>query len=64
MTKAELFKMLSDVPDDAIIGITHDSYNIIGSSTYTVDIKGFYENKGMYILSSMNVRPYKMESND
>ena len=64
MTKKQLFEMLSNVPDDAIIGITYDSYNIIGNNTYTVDIKGFYENKGMYILSSMNVRPYKMESND
>lgn len=65
MTKKELFEMLSDVPDNALITITHDTYNLISNSVHAIDIKGFYENRGTYVLSAMNVRPYKIEeSND
>ena len=65
MTKKQLIEMLSDVPDDALITIARDSYNLIGSNISLIDIRGYYENGGKYVLSSANVRPYKTkESND
>lgn len=65
MTKKELIEMLSDIPDDAIICITHESHSLIGNSISPINIKGYYENNGIYILSTMNVRPNKLpESND
>lgn len=65
MTKKELIEMLSPLSDDAEIKITHERYDIIGSSIYPVNIKGYYEHNGFYILSSFNVRPNIIkESND
>ena len=66
MTKKELIEMLSDIPDNAIVCITRESYSLIGNSISPININGYYENSsGIYILSAMNVRPNKLsESND
>lgn len=62
MTKRELIEMLSSVPDDSKILITESDF--LNSSTYTVDIKGFYEKNGSYILCTLNVRPNTEEKHD
>lgn len=64
MTKRELIEMLSSVPDDSKILITESSTGFLNSSTYTVDIKGFYEKNGSYILCTLNVRPNTEEKHD
>ena len=60
MTKKELIEMLSDIPDNSEIRIVETRQDLLGSSTYTRDINGYYENSGYYVLCGLNVRPYKM----
>ena len=60
MTKKELIEMLSDVPDNSVIRIVETRQDLLGSSTYTREIKGYYENNGYYVLCGLNVRPYKV----
>lgn len=64
MTKKELIKMLSSVPDDAQIVITKECHDLISNSVYCIDIQGYYKNGDRYVLCSQNVRPYIEESND
>ena len=64
MTKKELIEMLSDIPDDSEIRIVETRQDLLGSSTYTRDINGYYENNGYYVLCGLNVRPYKIEKHD
>ena len=64
MTKKELIEMLSPVSDDAEIKITNERYDLIGSNIYAMNINGYYEHNGFYVLSSHNIRPYFKESND
>lgn len=64
MTKKELIEMLSEIPDDAKITITRERNDLISSWVSAVDIKGFYEYNGSYILCSQNVRPYIVKNND
>ena len=64
MTKKELIEMLSDVPDNSPICITEQQPYILGNNAYRIDIKGFYENKGTYVLTGLNVRPYTLEKHD
>lgn len=58
MTKKELIEMLSDVPDNSVIRIVETRQDLLGSSTYTREINGYYENNGYYVLCGLNVRPY------
>ena len=60
MTKKELIEMLSDIPDNSEIRTVETRQDLLGSSTYTRDINGYYENNGYYVLCGLNVRPYKM----
>ena len=60
MTKKELIKMLSEVPDDSEIRTVETRQDLLGSCTYTREIKGYYENSGYYVLCGLNVRPYKV----
>ena len=64
MTKKELIKMLSVIPDDAKIQITSERSDLLSHWINAVDIKGFYEHNGSYILCSQNVRPYTTELHD
>lgn len=65
MTKKELIEMLSEVPDNAQILLTYDTFNLISNSeTHTVNINGFYEFRGSYVLSSANVMPRIIKNND
>ena len=64
MTKKELIEMLSDIPDDSEIRTIETRQDLLGSSTYTRDINGYYENNGYYVLCGLNVRPYKIEKHD
>lgn len=65
MTKKELIEMLSNVPDNARILTTYETYNLISNSmTHTAEINGFYEFRGSFVLTSANVRPGPIESND
>ena len=57
MTKKELIEMLSPLPDDAEIKLTQERFDLMGNSVYPVNINGYYENNGYYILSSRNVMP-------
>ena len=59
MTKKELIEMLSDIPDNSEIRTVETRQDLLGSSTYTRDINGYYENNGYYVLCGLNVRPYK-----
>ena len=58
MTKKELIEMLSDLPDNSEIRTVETRQDLLGSSTYTREINGYYENKGYYVLCGLNVRPY------
>ena len=60
MTKKELIEMLSEVPDDSEIRITENRQDLLSSSTYVREIKGYYENNGYYVLCGLNVKPYKI----
>lgn len=60
MTKKELIEMLSDVPDNSKICTVETRQDLLGSGTYTREIKGYYENNGHYVLCGLNVRPYKV----
>jgi hypothetical protein len=64
MTKKELIEMLSEIPDDSEIRTIENRQDLLGSSTYTKAIKGYYENNGYYVLCVLNVRPYKTEKHD
>ena len=64
MIKKELIEMLSEVPDDSEICIIENRQDLLGSNTYTREIKGYYENNGYYVLCGLNVRPYKIEKHD
>ena len=64
MTKKELIEMLSDVPDDSEMRTVETRQDLLGSSTYTREINGYYENNGYYVLCGLNVRPYKVEKYD
>lgn len=65
MTKKELIEMLSEVPDNAQILITYETYNLISNSQVnTTNINGFYEFRGSYVLSTANVRPRIIKNND
>lgn len=64
MTKKELIEMLSEVPDNSEIRIVETRQDLLGSSTYTREINGYYGNNGYYVLCGLNVRPYKIESHD
>ena len=64
MTKKELIEMLSVLPDDAEIQITSERNDLLSHWINAVDIKGFYEHNGSYILCSQNVRPYTTELHD
>ena len=65
MTKKELIEMLSEIPDNAIVRMVESKQDLLcGTNCYQVDIKGFYERNGSYILSGLNVRPYKIEKHD
>lgn len=66
MTKRELIEMLSEVPDNSEIRTVETRQDLLGSSIYTREIKGYYENNGHYVLCGLNVRPYipSEESND
>jgi len=58
MTKKELIEMLSPLSDDAELKMTAERYDMIANCVYPVNINGYYEHNGAYILSSKNVRPY------
>ena len=60
MTKKELIEMLSDIPDNSEIRIVETRQDLLGSSTYTREINGYYENNGYYVLCGLNVRPYML----
>ena len=60
MTKKELIEMLSDIPDNSEIRTVETRQDLLGSSTYTREVNGYYENNGYYVLCGLNVRPYKM----
>ena len=60
MTKKELIEMLSDIPDDSEICTVETRQDLLGLSTYTREINGYYENNGYYVLCGLNVRPYKV----
>jgi hypothetical protein len=60
MTKKELIEMLSNVPDDSEIRTVETRQDLLGSGTYSREIKGYYENNGYYVLCGLNVRPYKV----
>ena len=64
MTKKELIEMLSDIPDNSEVRIVETRQDLLGSSTYTIGINGYYENNGYYVLCGLNVRPYKIEKHD
>ena len=64
MTKKELIEMLSEIPDDSEIRTIENRQDLLGSSTYTKEIKGYYENNGYYVLCGLNVKPYKIEKHD
>ena len=64
MTKKELIEMLSEVPDNSKIRTVETRQDLLGSSTYTREINGYYENNGYYVLCGLNVRPYKVEKHD
>ena len=64
MTKKELIEMLSVIPGDARIQITSEGSGLLSHWINAVDIKGFYEHNGSYILCSQNVRPYTTEKHD
>jgi hypothetical protein len=64
MTKKELIKMLSEVPDDSEVRIAETRQDLLSSSTYARGINGYYENNGYYVLCGLNVRPYKIEKHD
>ena len=64
MTKKELFEMLSEVPDDSEIRTIENRQDLLSSSTYTREIKGYYENNGYYVLCGLNVKPYKIKKHD
>jgi len=64
MTKKELIEMLSDISDDSEIRTVETRQDLLGSSTYTREINGYYENNGYYVLCGLNVRPYKTEKHD
>lgn len=64
MTKKELIEMLSPVSDDAEIRITSEQRDLIGNNIYAININGYYEHNGFYVLSSHSIRPYFKESND
>lgn len=64
MTKKELFKMLSDIPDNAEVDITEERSDLLSRNTYTSKIKGYFERNGSYVLCGLNVRPYKIEKHD
>ena len=57
--------MLSEVPDNAQIIMTYDTFNLISDTqTHTTNINGFYEFKGSYVLSAANVRPRIIKKDD
>lgn len=58
MTKKELIEMLSDIPDNSEIRTVETRQDLLGSSTYTREVNGYYENNGYYVLCGLNVRPY------
>jgi hypothetical protein len=60
MTKKELIEMLSDIPDNSEMRTVETRQDLLGSSTYTREINGYYENNGYYVLCGLNVRPYKI----
>ena len=65
MTKKELIEMLSEVPDNAQIIMTYNTFNLISDSqTHTTNINGFYEFRGSYVLSAANVRPRIIKKDD
>jgi hypothetical protein len=64
MTKKELIEMLSEIPDNTKIQITSERSDLLSHWVNAVDIKGFYEYNGSYILCSQNVRPYIVKDND
>lgn len=64
MTKKELIEMLSVIPDDAKIKITSERSDLLSHWVNDIDIKGFYEYNGSYILCGQNVRPYTTEKHD
>jgi hypothetical protein len=64
MTKKELIEMLSEIPDNTKIQITSERSDLLSHWINAVDIKGFYEHNGSYILCSQNVRPYIIKDND
>jgi hypothetical protein len=64
MTKRELIEMLSEIPADSEIRTVETRQDLLGSSTYTSEIKGYYENNGYYVLCGLNVRPYSIEKHD
>lgn len=63
MTKKELIEMLSKIPDNSEIRTVETTQNLLGSSTYTREIKGYYENNGYYVLCGLNIRPYILSEN-
>lgn len=64
MTKKELIEMLSEIPDDSKIMITENRSDLLSISTYAVEVLGYFEQGGSYILSGLNVRPYKIKKHD
>ena len=64
MTKKELIEMLSDIPDNSEIRTVETRQDLLGSSTYTREVNGYYENNGYYVLCGLNVRPYKIDKHD
>ena len=56
--------MLSVIPDDAKIQLTSERNDLLSHWINVVDIKGYYEHNGSYILCSHNVRPYTMKLHD
>ena len=64
MTKKELIEMLSEIPDNTKIKITSERSDLLSHWVSAVDIQGFYEYNGSYILCSQNVRPYTVKNND
>lgn len=64
MTKKELIEMLVDVPDNGIICLTEHQQTLLSTNSYRIDVKGFYEINGVYVLTGLNVRPHIIMKHD
>ena len=74
LCKGQIINKFKTFEENNFIGIESDFKDLssvenkqdllYGTSCYQIDIKGFYERNGSYVLSGLNVRPYKIEKHD